>query len=347
MKNFPIAVLLTDTHLFEKRTRQDAIIDCNYDEVLLAFKQAIEQAKQNNLKYVFHLGDFFDSRKHQSKSLLRMAEDIFNLFLQSDIKLVIINGNHDMTDYEDCYSFVSPFKHNPNIKHIETFDFIDIENVRYHFLSFFENHLYVQYLDYVKKNISKDHKNVLLTHIGIHGALKHNGEKESSSITFEMFKEFDKVLIGHFHNYSSHVRDKIVYIGSVIQHSFGEDNKKGIMVLDNELHLNRIKTQFKEYQTTTINIEDVSPSDLQDLLAEQVDNHQRIVLTGKEDLLKSFDKSQLTNYGVKVEIKSDPIEVKEIQRRLSSHDENSILENFEIFCTENSFEVEEGLIYLK
>src|SRR5690606_33328688 len=148
------------------------------------------------------------------KELLRMAEQIFDLFTNTGIHLVIINGNHDLTDYGDSYSFISPFKYHPSVRHVETFDFLDVGNIRYHFLSFFEDSLYLKHLTEMSVNISTDKKNVLITHIGVNGVLKNSGEKDSSGISFETFKDYDKVLIGHYHNYSSHKKDKIVYIGS-------------------------------------------------------------------------------------------------------------------------------------
>lgn len=346
--NFPIAVLLSDTHLFEKRTKQDTNIDCNFELVKSVFQEAINQAKKLNLEYVFHAGDFFDSRKSISDNLLDLADEIFSMFEEQNIKLILIQGNHDRSDNFSERSFLRPFRHFKNVQLVTKYDFLDTEKVRFHFLSFFENEPYIEYLEEIKSNnLSDSRKNVLITHIGVHGALKNDGEKEVSSVTFEMFKEFDKTLIGHYHNYSSHVKDRVVYFGSAFQQNFGEDNKKGIIILDNGLRLTRIKTNFKEYETIVINVEDINKDDIADLISQQNNTFQRIFLTGKEELLRSFDKSKLTNYGIKVELKADKIEIKEVQRRLNAYDEKSILENFSSFCKENQYDEQEGLLYLK
>lgn len=342
-----LAVVLTDTHLFEKRTKSDSIVDCNYDEVKGCFEKSISLAKENNLKYVFHAGDFFDSRKHQSKELLRMAESIFDLFLNTGIKLVIINGNHDMTDYSNQYSFISPFKHHPCVKHIETFDFIDVENVRFHFLSFFDNDLYSNYLQKMKINKSDDKKNVLITHIGINGVLKNDGSEDKSGVGFNMFNDYDKVLIGHYHNYSTHKGNKFVYIGSALQHNFGEDNNKGIMLVNDILHLQRVKTDFKEFKNIELDITDLSIGDIDSIIEENENYHQKIILTGDSSLIKSLDKSKLIESGVKVELRPEVVVVQEIEQRVETHSDASVKEHFTIFCENNQYNKQEGITYLE
>lgn len=344
----PIAIILSDTHLFEKRSKYDAIIDNNYTEVYNAFNKAIETAKSNNLDFVVFAGDFFDSRKSQSKSLLQMAENIFKLFEVNQIKLYIINGNHDMTSYDDEYSFISPFKYHPYINHIEVSETVVITgtNIALHFLSFFENERYIIELEKIKAKLNHSEKNILITHIGIHGALKNDGEKEQSSITFNMFSEFDKVLIGHYHNYSSHLNNKIVYIGSALQHNFGEDNNKGIVVLDNKLHLRRVKTDFKEYKNIVVDVADIKQSDIQDLIEQQADAYQKITLVGDINLIKAFDKSKLIEAGIKCAVKQDTIQLQEVEQRVEQHSNQSILKSFTDFCDTNKYNEEEGLMWL-
>jgi exonuclease SbcD len=342
----PIAVLLTDTHLFEKRTKEDEFIDCNFDVVFNCFKQAIQTAIKNNLTEVYHLGDIFHSRKNQSQSLLQMFDQILELFQFNNIDLVLIPGNHDKTDYSAKYSFLFPFKGKKNLILYNEYQDIDIiEGIRFHLIPFFENDIYLQEIH--KTNLLKNGKNVLLTHIGLHGVLNNKEEKEPSSIIFEMFEKFDKVLIGHFHESSSHYKNKIHYIGSAYQHNFGEDTKKGIIVLNSDLSFHREKTDFKEYQTTEIDVSNITNTDIEDLVELQKTTYQRIILTGDETLLKAFNKNKLLETGIKVNIKPVKYELEKIEQKLDSFDENSILQNFKDFCDENSYKEAEGLVYLK
>ncbi len=350
LENKTIAVVLTDTHLFEKKTKQDSLIDCNFDLVYDAFKQAIELAKANNLKYVFHAGDLFDSRKHQSQSLLEMFDIILDLFKENDITLFLVAGNHDKTSYRHEYSFLFPYRFHPNLRLVSKYDFLDTDDgkIRFHFIAFFDNDIYVEVLKQTAiPNIDDTKRNILITHIGINGALKNDKEKDESSITFKMFEDFNKVLIGHYHNYASFIKDKVVYVGGAFQQNFGEDNKKGIVLLDSNLRLQRVKTKFKEYKTIEIDVKDIQQSDIDDLVITQNEEYQRLILTGEESLVKAFDKSKLSDFGIKVVIKTDPLEIKEIEQKLDSHDTQSIFTNFTNFCVLNTHDEQEGLVYLK
>lgn len=343
------AVMLTDTHLFEKRTKKDSIIDCNFDEVKKAFEKSIELAKEHNLKRIFHLGDFFDSRKHQSQNLLEMAYNILESFRKAQIDLVLITGNHDKTDYSNDFSFISAFKDHPNLVLVENYNFYDDEEnkIRYHCIAYFENDIYKTFLDASKTQLHNSYRNILLTHIGISGVLKNDGEKEESSLTMRMFEEFDKVYLGHFHQASSHIKNKINYIGSAIPHNFGEDNNKGVILLDSNLNMNRIKTQFKEYITIHVDAEDVTQEDIDDLITQNNEIHQRVVFTGDENLIKALDKSKLINNGIKYQVKADVIEIQKVEQRIEAHSNESIFENFTEYCKENEYQEEDGLVYLK
>jgi DNA repair exonuclease SbcCD nuclease subunit len=345
-----IAVILTDTHLYEKRTMQDAIIDCNYENVEKAFIEAMDLAENHGLDTVYHGGDFFDSRKHQSQPLMEMFWKILELFRARNLKLVMIAGNHDRTDYSSEFSFLFNSQHHPNLHLVSKYDYIDDKkhNIRFHLLAFFDNDIYVDILKSdALSNIHPEMKNVLITHIGIHGVLKNDGEKEESSITFRMFEDFDKVLIGHYHDYSSHINGKIVYIGSACQNNFGENAKKGITLLSSNLDLARVKTNFKEFKTLVVDVKDIQKNDISSIIDNQKVEYQRLILTGDENLIKAFDKSKLIEQGVKIETKPNKIELKKVEQRLDAHNTESIFENFTNFCTDNQYIEPEGLIYLK
>lgn len=342
------SVMLSDTHLFEKRTKQDSIIDCNYDEVKKAFIKAINLAKEHKLNKVFHLGDFFDSRKHQSQNLIEMAYSILELFRDSNIELVLVTGNHDKVSYSHDFSFMSAFRDHPNLTLIENSGYLDDDDnkIRYHYIAYFDNDIYINILKQSKEQLHDSYKNILLTHIGINGVLKNDGERDESSITMRMFEEFDKIFIGHYHQASTHLKNKINYIGSAIPHNFGEDSNKGIILLDSNLNLNRIKTEFKEYKTIEVDVKNISQSDIEDLINQNNDSHQRIIFTGDANLIKALDKSKLTDSGIKYTVKADVIEIQKVEQRIETHSNESILENFTEYCIENKYEEQEGLIYL-
>ena len=343
-----ISVLLTDTHLFERGTKKDAIIETNYEEVYKSFKKSIKVAKENNLPHVIHAGDFFDSRKHQSQNLLMLAYDILELFRESGIILILVTGNHDKTDYRSDFSFLSVFKDHPNLTLIErTHHFDDDENkVRFHFISYFDNDLYLEVLNEQLMKLHKNYKNVLVTHIGVSGVIANSGEKTEASIKISHFKDFDKVLIGHYHNYSSHSKDRIVYFGSALQHNFGEDNNKGVVLLNDKLNLQRVRTEFKEYRNIEVDVSEITQSELDELAKDDTNEYKRLILTGDINLIKALDRTKLIESGVKVDVKAEVIEVQKIEQKIESHSLDSIQEEFKVFCDNNSYDKEEGLSHL-
>ena len=95
----PIALLITDTHLH----------DGNIELVKDIFKQAIEQCKKHKIDRIFHLGDWFTSRKSQSEAVLLATQEIIASFVGNDIPCYIIKGNHDATQADSIDSFINIF----------------------------------------------------------------------------------------------------------------------------------------------------------------------------------------------------------------------------------------------
>lgn len=348
----PLGVFLTDTHLFEKRTKADAIVDDNFAEVKQAFAESIAVAIANNLTRVYFLGDFFDSRKQQSSRLIEMVEEILALFEAAQIILVLIPGNHDKVNYDSYYSFLSPFRHHPFVQYFSNAGYVDEEGVRIHLIPFFTNDIFITELERAKSNLHPTNKNVLGTHIGIHGALKNSGEEEISPITFEMFAEFDKVLIGHYHNYSAFNQARIVYIGSGLQHNFGEDDNKGLMLMTHNLRLYRHKTNFKTYQTLIVNVNELTKDNVKDIIesTQQADIHQRLVITGDANLIKAFDKNILEQQGIKCTFKADEVDeeklIELVAANVTTHTDETLIESFKQFCSSNEYDEVKGLVYL-
>ena len=55
------------------------------------------------------------------------------------MQLICIPGNHDKTDYSRKNSFLDPFKYHPSLTLIEEYNEFDlVENVRFHFIPYFE-----------------------------------------------------------------------------------------------------------------------------------------------------------------------------------------------------------------
>jgi exonuclease SbcD len=211
----------------------------NRELILSLFTQYFKFCKKNRIPYVFHGGDFFIDRRGQGLIALYLFTEVGDLARKYGITLHIIPGNHDKTDQGSPRSYLGFYNHSNIIVHDGTDPTVsyidDLENaVRYHLLPYFSEAIYYEKLEQLF--LCADMRNVLITHVGIDGVLNNRGEAEERSIPIGVFKQFDLVLIGHYHN-KSNVSKRVRYLGSSHQANFGEDVEKGFTTLSTGLKL--------------------------------------------------------------------------------------------------------------
>jgi exonuclease SbcD len=336
----PIALFLTDTHLSEN----------NIDVVKSVFSQSIKKAKELGFDRIFHLGDIFHSRKGQIVNNLNGFTAILDEFKETGLKLVVIPGNHDRQQYDSVDSFLDPYEHHPAmelIRHCAGYPLT--KEVFLSMLPFFEDDMYIERFKEMQEHGSKLVKNVLGTHIGVQGSVMNSGIKVESSITPSLFKDFDVVLIGHYHSPQELAEGRIKYIGSSLAHNFAEIGEKGIVALYDDLTIETIPLKSPKYTTFEISANDINLKDIADLKEEKetTGDFFRIVLTGSEKDIKSFNKQDLQNAGIKVEIKEDKVDRVELESRIEPFDATSLTHEFSVFCEKNKLSLEEGQKYFK
>lgn len=336
----PIALIITDTHLS----------DTNHEVNISIYKQAIALAKKLKLTSIEHGGDLFHSRKAQTQKNLNCLGDIFKLFEEARIELNVVVGNHDKTEYSIAKSFLDTYKHHPFVKIHRIGGGRTLTNEIYlSYLSYFSDVEYVESIKEVYALKSKfTKKKVLLTHIGVNGAVMNNGTVIETKIDKGLFKPFDLTLIGHYHD-AQVISSKIKYIGASVQHNFGEKPVKGATILYDDLSTELIPFEFPQYLAFEVQAKDFVLKDIEDfkLAAKESGNHLRIVLTGTDAEIKSVDKQRLIAVGIDVTSKSDPIMQDEVEESIVAFTDTSILEAFTAFCEKNKLDEKEGLKYLK
>lgn len=334
----PIALLLTDTHLKEDNIEINKSI----------YKQAISLAKELGLQEIDHLGDVFDSRKAQTQNNLNAFDDIACMFEDAGIKLNVVVGNHDKTNYKSEVSFVKQFRHHPNINIFNEFGTIRRNNFIFHYLSFFDDEIYINKLSELLKEA--DIKNsILLTHIGISGSVMNNGRViASENITPSLFKNFDLTLVGHFHDAQYLAEGKIKYIGASLQHNYGEKSGKGATILYNDLSSEIKPLNAPQYIKYEVSVADLTAKDIEELKKEKETSGDniRLILTGKDSEIKSFNKQLLIDAGLSVAKKEDKVEKEELESRVNGFDVHSLHEEFKIFCDKNKLDYDKGFKYL-
>lgn len=345
MSKKEIGVIITDTHMHDQ----------NADFVFDIFMQAKDYCANNGHKVLYFAGDWFTSRKGQSIKCLVVTQKIIDSFADAGITIMAIPGNHDKADQEIKESFLTIFRTDNFIVIEDEQDaierFQEVEGVSIYMLGYFkENGSYMQRLSTIAEKTKKG-KNILITHIATNGARNNDGTVVESNIDSRPFKKFNSVFVGHYHNRNS-VDNHIHYIGSAYQANFGEDTNKGLTVFYDDCSFDQVPLVFPEFVKYKVNVEDLTPEIIAEIQEyKQKENcNFRVVITGQEHKIKSFDKTILTDIGV--ECKTETIEsIKEIESAQNGEmvvfTPDSIIVYFKDFCKENKLDYQQGLKLLK
>lgn len=338
-----IAVIITDTHL--KST--------NIKTVESVFLQTIKYCKENGHEVIYHLGDILDSRKAQSLEILESFRKILDILHEENIKLVAICGNHEKTSYEEISSFLHPFIHHPAFILIDTyFKTLLTDDIILHFLPFFSDVVYHEMINLIElSDEEKTKQNVLFTHIGVSGARMNNGQIVEG-IPRDCFNLFQKIILGHYHDKQSFDDNRFNYVGSTIQHNYGETPDKGLTVLYDDLTWETIELDFPRFLNIEIDISKLTPQDIQELKEEKAKSNDnlRVIICGPEEQVKSFNKHIFLESGISVEQKVDKINQSEIEERVEPFTSVTLLEEFDKFTVKQNLTKSsstKGLGYLK
>ena len=321
--------MMSDTHLHKN----------NIKLVKDIFQQAIDLCKELKIETIFHLGDFVHSREALQESVINEMSDIFKNIKENDIDLIGIDGNHDRTVLEDESSYLSGIdKHGACIFHKEVVRHVfDNENFGFAFLPYFkENGSYLERLNNLSQSVDKEKINILLTHIAINNVQNNDGSSVECEVKQELFKVYDKVFVGHYHNQQS--QGNIFYIGSALQSNFGEDNLKGFTILFSDCSHKFIKSKFPEYIKIDVEFDELENGTLDHILDEYSNSEDniRVVISGDKESLRCFDKTRFTKFGIDVKFKSkDIIRSKEKSSELVVYNRSNIKLAFTDFCKQN------------
>lgn len=320
-KNKPIAVLITDKHL-----TKDTI-----DEVESSVLQTISVCKELGVSVVFDLGDHFTSRQSQELETILKFKEFVGLFGRNGIYYVTIPGNHDKVDQTIDDSWVDVVENVEGEFHnFKSGGTILLGDVLFHLLPYYKEDVYMEKL--CELELDKRLKNVLLTHCGLDGVLNNDNISKESRLKKDLFKQFDKVFIGHYHNRTNVGKD-ILYIGSTDQRSFGEDEFKGCTVLYDDLTSKQIQFEFKKYKKVVV--KDLS---CLEKLAKQYKNSEdniRFEIHGSATEISKINKKELNSIGIDVEFVDTELLIindADESKRTISMDKKGILEGFIEYC---------------
>lgn len=321
----------------------------NEDEILVSIQHMLDYGRSIGVDQYVCAGDFFDSRSFQRLKVLTTFYKILEMFHSNGVLLIIFPGNHDKAKYESEESFIEPFQSHPAMIYINQPDIMVIEGHTVAILPFFHDGMLIDMI----KNLPP--AEILISHFEMNGSVSLGRVSEHRAISPSMLDKFDRVFLGHFHDYHR-VSDGIYHLPSFRQNNFGEDVNKGFTVINEDGSHEIIQGVFKRFKKVNIDLDAMTTKEIDSLLKthQNSENAVRFSFTGSESKLKALKKGKFIEAGIDVEIKyqfdfdADNVilptadELKVTQK----HTEQSIHTLFENFCKENKLKYKEGVILL-
>lgn len=328
MKN-PKFIIFNDVHI-----KQGNEEDCRR-----SLNHLLKYCVNNNILDLVFAGDMFDNRTSQRLSVLK----VFNEFLVKCTKLSInvyaIPGNHDKTRYDSKDNFLDVFGEYENFTLFTDITKTDINGINVTFLPYFTDGMLVER---VKESVGGG---ILIGHFAMNGSSNLGHIVEGSLLSATDFKKWDKVFLGHYHNYHK-INSNIFHLPSIRQNNFGEDNNKGFTLIYDDLSHEIIRGDFTEYVNIEIDAGVLKQKDLQEKVNSFVGSKKNIKFTikGDEAKVKSIDKSIFKGTKIILSLKynDDSLNDKPVGA-IKKHSKNSIIQNFTVYCEEKELNTEEGI----
>lgn len=234
-------LLRGDCHIYPHASNMERAKDC-----LEAYEWTYQEALKNNIKVVIDLGDVFHERSHVDSFTHSSVYEISKKYhSEHGIKTIFILGNHDMYFREGGrYSSIVSFESLGEV--VASPKTIEIYGKKIDCLPYVENSVGKTLLESFPLGNRHD---ILLFHCSIENALlsKNTGmrrtggsllsnssmqeEEIDETIAPEMLASWKIAIGGHYH--CPQKIENIHYVGSPIQHTFGEVGEdKRVMILD-------------------------------------------------------------------------------------------------------------------
>ncbi|MCY1134019.1 phosphoesterase [Bacteroides fragilis] len=344
-KVYPVVLMLNDIHI-----SKDNITDFSAN-----WNEALAICDKLSITDIAFGGDLFLSRSAQTLDVLLAVHDALLTAGERGINVTLINGNHDKVNQKATRGYCHVFDQHDNVFVVDDYYTLlpsDEWAFALHLIAYFpESGGFIEKLTALLENgLDKKRANFLYIHEGINGALTHASDNELSP---NIFKDFDKVFVGHYHNRCMVNGTNIEYIGSSRQGNFGEDENKGYTVINADGSTQFIKNQVNiRYKVMDIPVESVN-TNLSDELEEiKTDGRYRVKVRihSNSAEITGINKDALLDAGAnKVEIITEETEMLDVEESslFDKYDSLKIKENYQHFCKKKDIEnVTLGLSYL-
>lgn len=325
----------------------------NIPEFHLNWSEALTVCQDRKINEIIVGGDLWQSRSSQTLDVLMAVKEAILQATQLDITITLANGNHCKVNQDSIEGYCHVFSEYPNVYVVDDWLSYNLSSKTIiHTVAYFpETGKFLDIYKQLVDHIDKTKTNILYIHAGVNGALSHPSEKDLPS---NMFGDFDKVLIGHYHNRCHITGSNVYYIGSSRQHNFGEDEEKGYNILNEDgsvefvknrvnIRYTTIETSFRKWNHPTI------LAQLNEYKSEGK-YKVRLIINCKQEEASSIDKKFLLESGAnKVEVVVTDIKVMDNESHSLFHkfDKRQIIDTYGQFCEEKGIsDVSTGTEYL-
>lgn len=340
----PSLLLLNDIHFGKD----------NLPESIDNWREAIQVCEDNKIKTIVVGGDMFQSRSSQTLDVLLAIRDLMIESEKAGIDVILANGNHCKVNQESIRGYCHVFDQHRNVKVVDKFVILRDPNEGKFALTVIPYFPETgSFKDVYKSTLPltyPDDLNILYLHEGINGALKNASDHE---LPADMFQEYDKVLVGHYHGRCKVKGSNVEYIGSSRQHNYGEDEEKGYTIVYSDGSTAFIKNQSNtRYRVIDVDVKDINKKLLKEIKELKDTGYYKIKVKIHTpfDTKLTVNKQELIDAGVnKIEIITEDIEIAEVAKQ-SIHvkfDKAGITSAYREFADEKNVKNSEfGLKYL-
>lgn len=220
-------LIFSDIHVHPHKRSNERLEHC-----LKALDWVFDVAEQRGITQILFGGDLYhDRQKIEVYTYQRTFETLEKRLRGGKFKLYLLLGNHDLW-YNDktSVSSVIPLSALPGVQIISQAERINICGMNWDFIPFTHNP--IDTLEELKKK--PGNPEYALGHIAIDGAILHGTQYSDVTIEHDgdmvsvgvsLFDHYKHTFLGHYHA-EQRVNDKVEYIGSPLQLSFGEAFQK-------------------------------------------------------------------------------------------------------------------------
>lgn len=247
-----------------------AHLEIRYNDFFDSFRYLITEAIQEKCQYILISGDLFHLKVINSKTLLKVIE-LLDEAKKNDIKIIVIEGNHDKAFYVDEDSWLEFLKAKNYIillKHkiidnkliIDNESIFEDDNIRIIGIGYLGSTTQL-YLSNIKNQIKKSKKfTVLMLHAAVNRLCGEEMGDINVSLLNDLIKTVDYIALGHIH--TRYEYNDFIYNPGSLENIRLKDGKKSdkkgfyLVEFDTIKHNKQVTYyQSKLRKTAHINIE--------------------------------------------------------------------------------------------